>query len=152
VESSVHVLPPEQYESTRTELYSRLAVPEDAPNFYAEWSGVREQLDRTLNAFHTGDDPMPDYILSDEWSHQRQLAMGIYRLPIFCREFVFAVQQLLRRLPHFWLVDVACECYDTPPDIPWGEAIITADGAYTDDERISKELDVPRQLRVRANA
>ena len=152
MKSDVHVLSSEQFETTRTALYSRLAVPEDAPGFYAEWSSVREQLAHTLSAFHTSDDPMPDYILSDEWAHQRQQAMGIYRLPIFCREFVLAVQQVLSRLPHFWLVDVACECYDTPPDIPWGEVIITADGLYTDDERISKELDVPRLLRIRANA
>jgi hypothetical protein len=152
VKSDVHVLPAEQFETTRTALYSRLAVPEDTPDFYAEWSSVREQLDHTLNAFHTSDDPMPNYILSDEWSYQRQQAMGIYRLPIFCREFVLAVQQVLGPLPHLWLVDVACECYDTPPDIPWGEVIITADGLYTDDERLSKELNVPRQLRIRANA
>lgn len=153
MKSDVHVFPPEQYESHRNALYSRIEVPEGAPDFYEEWSSVRTQLEHTLEAFHTSDDPMPDYIMSDEWSYQRQQAMGIYRLPIFCREFVVAVQQVLSRYPNFWLVEVSCECYDSPPDIPWGlDLIITAEGAYTNNECTSKELAVPRQLRFGANA
>lgn len=153
MKSDVHVFQPEQYESNRNALYSQIEVLEDSPDFYDEWSSVREQLELTLKAFHTSDDPMPDYIISDEWSDQRAQAMGIYRLPIFCREFVAAVQQVLGRFPHFWLVEVSCECYDSPPDIPWGqELIITADGAYTDADFIATELSVPRQLRIRANA
>ena len=66
MKSDVHVFQPEQYESNRNALYSQIEVLEDSPDFYDEWSSVREQLELTLKAFHTSDDPMPDYIISDE--------------------------------------------------------------------------------------
>lgn len=123
----------EEFDAVMSRYLQVVPIPDEASEqaFYREWLAAHQLVERELSKIGQRDDcAKADFGMLDEWSAVRQIAIGIYSLAMFSREFLECAQGAIAAMEQPFNVHVACEYYGRLPDIGWGQVLVTKDAVY----------------------